>query len=246
MNLKDTLLKAGLKVSEDNVRRKEFDSVRDVTLPYCLDNTPFNYLDIFQDVKFFEANRQPLTTQWMNEHNMKPIEKDRVYDWILNHINKCYRVCSYDEYSKKLGVMYGHCCFFVCIIWDARTKRFSLTQGADGIHSKYYEYAEKHKYTEFLDEWLKETPWIPVLVDKAVSNDGVHLNYERRECVWSYGCNILNSKRESVKNGLEDLEKLGGSIDPKKKYIVRMAISNGRCSSTIREWIPKTAWTREK
>ena len=74
MNLKDTLLKAGLKVSEDNIRRKEFDSVRDVTLPYCLDNTPFSHLDIFQDVKFFEANRQPLTMQWMNEHNMKPIE----------------------------------------------------------------------------------------------------------------------------------------------------------------------------
>lgn len=83
-----------------------------------------------------------------------------------------------------------------------------------------------------------------MLVDEAVSNDGVHLNYERRECVWSYGCNILNSKRESVKNGLEDLEKLGGSIDPKKKYIVHMAISNGRRSSTIREWIPKTAWTK--
>ena len=240
MNLKDALLNAGLQVSKDPVDRKEFDSVQDVDLPYCLDKDAFSYLDIFQDVKFFEAHREPLTMNWMSDHGMIPMEKDRVYDWIVKHLDKCYRVSSYDPDSKKMGVMYGHCCFFISIIWDARTKRFSLTQGADGVHSKYYEYASKNKYTEFLDEWIKETPWIPVLVDEAVTDDGVFLNFERRDCYWSYGCSILESKRESIKNALEDLEKLGGSIDPKKKYVVRSRIENGgRRTATIREWIPK-------
>lgn len=36
MNLKDALLNAGLQVSKDPVDRKEFDSVEDVDLPYCL------------------------------------------------------------------------------------------------------------------------------------------------------------------------------------------------------------------
>lgn len=78
MNLKDALLNAGLQVSKDPVDRKEFDSVQDVDLPYCLDKDCFSYLDIFQDVKFFEAHREPLTMAWMKEHGMIPMERDRV------------------------------------------------------------------------------------------------------------------------------------------------------------------------
>ena len=246
MNLKDALLKAGLTVNEDPVRREEFDSVKDVTLPYYLNNEAFNYLDIFQDVRFFEANRQPLTVEWMKEHGMVPMEKDRIYDWIVKHIDKCQRVCSYDESKNRLGVQFGHCCFFVCVIWDARTKRFSLSQGSDGIHEEFYQYVEKHQYAEFLEKWSREVPWIPVLVDEAVSGDGVFLNFERRGCYWSYGCSILGSKRDAVKNGVEDLEKLGGSINPKKKYVVRFRVDEGnkRITSTIREWIPKSVSRR--
>lgn len=47
MNLKDALLNAGLQVSKDPVDRKEFDSVQDVDLPYCLDKDYFSHLDIF-------------------------------------------------------------------------------------------------------------------------------------------------------------------------------------------------------
>ena len=82
MNLKDALLNAGLQVSKDPVDRKEFDSVQDVDLPYCLDKDSFSYLDIFQDVKFFEAHREPLTMAWMKEHGMIPMERDRVYNWV--------------------------------------------------------------------------------------------------------------------------------------------------------------------
>ena len=80
MNLKDALIKAGLQVGDDPVNRKEFDSVQDVSLPYYLDKDIFSHLDIFQDVKFFEAHRQPLTMEWMKNHGMTPIEKDRIYD----------------------------------------------------------------------------------------------------------------------------------------------------------------------
>lgn len=240
MNLKNALLNAGLQVSKDPVDRKEFDSVQDVDLPYCLDKDCFSYLDIFQDVKFFEAHREPLTMAWMKEHGMIPMERDRVYNWVVKHLDKCYRVCSYDPDSKKLGVAYGHCCFFVSIVWDSRTKRFSLHHGADGVHTEFYEYADKNKYTEFLDEWIKETPWIPVLVDEAVSDDGVFLNFKWSDHYWSYGCSILESKRESIKNAVEDLEELGGSIHPNKKYVVRSRIEvGGRRTATIREWIPK-------
>lgn len=243
MNLKDALIKAGLQVGDDPVNRKEFDSVQGVSLPYYLDKDIFSHLDIFQDVKFFEAHRQPLTMEWMKNHGMTPMEKDRIYDWVTRHMDKCYRVSSYDTDGKRIGVMYGHCCFFVSILWDARTKRFSLTHGSDGVHSKFYKYVENHKYTEFLDEWLKETPWIPVLVDEAVSCDGVFLNFERRDCYWSYGCSILESKRKTVKNGLEDLEKLGGTVEPGKKYVVRAKISlGGRRTCMIREWIPKKSY----
>lgn len=177
---------------------------------------------------------------WMKNHGMIPMERDRVYNLVVEHLDKCYRVCSYDLDSKKLGVAYGHCCFFVSIVWDARTKLFSLTQGSDGVHTRFYEYAHKNKYTEFLDEWIKETPWIPVLVDEAVSDDGVFLNFKWRDRYWSYGCSILESKRESIKNAVEDLKSSGGSIHPNKKYVVRSRIEiGGRRTATIREWIPK-------
>lgn len=177
---------------------------------------------------------------WMKNHGMIPMERDRVYNWVVEHLDKCYRVCSYDLDSKKLGIAYGHCCFFVSIVWDARTKLFSLMQGSDGVHTRFYEYAHKNKYTEFLVEWIKETPWIPVLVDEAVSDDGVFLNFKWSDHYWSYGCSILESKRESIKNAVEDLEELGGSIHPNKKYVVRSRIEiGGRRTATIREWIPK-------
>lgn len=53
---------------------------------------------------------------------------------------------------------------------------------------------------------------------------GVFLNFNWRDCYWSCGCSILESKRESIKNALEDLEKSGGSVSPNKKYVVRSRI----------------------
>lgn len=69
---------------------------------------------------------------------------------------------------------------------------------------------------------------------------GVFLNFNWRDCYWSYGCSILESKRESIKNALEDLEKSGGSVSPNKKYVVRSRIEKGgRRTATIEEWTPK-------
>ena len=71
MNLKDALLNAGLQVSKDPVDRKEFDSVEDVDLPYCLDKK--------QTKEYFEKVTRKCINSWelYNAHMYVAISDSR-------------------------------------------------------------------------------------------------------------------------------------------------------------------------
>lgn len=191
MDMKSALNNAGFSVGDIEIKR-DFESFTELPLPYVVDwMLPDGVMYwMLRDDSELERSRKPVDIDVLKS-KYKPVDFDPIYAWVLRNSGKC-------AFVSVLNTRYGYTNFEMCIKWNPYTHQYEVP-GSEGKWSGKVSVAKRDgNLIELLDEFARESIYVPVVLDSYEGNIRYAEQYDRSDRLWVRGINILESTEKGI------------------------------------------------